>query len=150
MKKETLDAMRAWLDGEMLEYRPVDSNLKWHKVKSASECQGLPFLFDDTDEYRIKPRTIRIGEYELTAGEVSPLEFREDYYMPDLIREGMVQRFRWSCSEFDKQVLERGLVHRSMANAKIHAAALISISHHDKSKVHEFTPCHAKEPEIKI
>ena len=128
MKKETLDAMRAWLDGEMLEYRPVDSNLKWHKVKLASECSGLPFLFDDSFEYRIKPRTISIGEYDVPEPcRVKPWH-GTIYYVADLDFPLEPDKYRWSEVGLDNTRLEQGRVHLTSEAAIIHAKAILSLT----------------------
>jgi hypothetical protein len=57
VKQETLDAMRAWLDGETIQAK---------RIGVVGGFVDLPNpTFRDDLEYRIKPRTIRIGEYEV-------------------------------------------------------------------------------------
>lgn len=128
MKQETLDAMRAWLDGETLEYRDMGTFPEWKIVVPHSECEGLPFLFDDSDEYRIKPRTIRIGEHDVPMPVSETPLYGQKYYMPSVTSEDLVSTREWIKHSIDRRLLSSGLIHLNREAAELHAKALISLT----------------------
>ena len=67
MKQETLDAMRAWLDGETVEESL--SSGRWVEIGGPDKVRSA--VFEDYRVYRIKPRTIRIGKYDVPEPETT-------------------------------------------------------------------------------
>ena len=61
MKQETIDIMRALLDGETVEESL--SSGRWVEIGEPDKVRSA--IFEDYREYRIKPRTIRIGKYDV-------------------------------------------------------------------------------------
>lgn len=128
MKPETLQAMRWWAEGRGVEARSASSNSAddWVELSSTDELSAIGF--SDTMEYRLKRRTIVIGDMEVPAPETEYLNYREDYFVPCLVRELKFDRMRWSGDIFDKNNLRLKLVHRTGESAAQHAKALIKIS----------------------
>ena len=122
MKQETLDAMRAWLDGETVEVQWPSGS--WFRLYSASEA--ISAIFDDASSYRIKPRTIRIGEYDVPEPcRVKPKD-GTDYFVPDLDFPEAPDEYIWNGDDWDSDRFERGLVHLTSGAAELHAKALVS------------------------
>lgn len=80
--------------------------------------------------YRIKPRTIMIGDMEVPepVRDVSELEKGEDYYSPSLVRERIYNACTWDGDDFDLRGFKRGMIHKTKEAAVLHAKALMKIS----------------------
>ena len=78
--------------------------------------------------YRIRPRTIRIGEIDVPepVRECPPLGVK--YYYPTINYSQTYDAFTWQGDGFDKRLLERGLIHLTREAAEQHAKALIIVS----------------------
>ena len=70
--QEILPFVQAAANGEVVEYRRGLG--EWVEKES-------PGIIRDA-KYRIKPKTIRIGEYDVPEPVREPLEFREKYWVP--------------------------------------------------------------------
>ena len=130
MKQETLDAMRAWADGETVEESL--SSGRWVEIGGPDKVRSA--VFEDYRVYRIKPRTIRIGKYDVPAPlpvDCGTFDANTTYYSPDI--ESMDGTFTteeqfWCWDRIDVLRLERGLVHLTREAAELHARALISLT----------------------
>lgn len=78
--------------------------------------------------YRIKPRTIRIGEIDVPEPVRESLPLGVKYYFPSLNYSPTYDEFLWQGDPFDNRVLKRGLVHLTKEAAELHAKALILVS----------------------
>jgi hypothetical protein len=79
-------------------------------------------------EYRIKPRTIKIGDVDVPEPmRVAPEMFTMVYCVTPLM-EKSVSAFPWTGSDGETLMLKRGMVHVDAESAKIHAGAIISLT----------------------
>lgn len=92
-----------------------------------AECVNEP-AWDLSFDYRVRPRTIRIGEIDVPepVRECPPLGAK--YYYPTVQYTDTVDAFTWQGDSFDKRLLERGLIHLTREAAEQHAKALILVS----------------------
>ena len=129
MSENLKEVIKAWLDGEVVEFKSGDDWL----TKSAYEGNGEVQFYYNV-EYRIKPRTIRIGKYDVPAPlpvDCGTFDANTTYYSPDI--ESMDGTFTteeqfWCWDRIDVLRLERGLVHLTREAAELHAKALISFT----------------------
>ncbi|MDE9519686.1 hypothetical protein KKJ17_18680 [Xenorhabdus bovienii] len=90
---------------------------------------GGEFYFDPDKEYRRKPRTIRIGKFDIPEPVREPLENEQRYYYPVINDSDFLYgRSMWEGDSFDNAQLQRGLIHLDIESAIIHAQALISLT----------------------
>ena len=79
-------------------------------------------------KYRIKPKTIRIGEYDV------PEPMREmpardtDYYIACITTSGLHGVATWVCDAQDIEWFNLGVVHSTKDAAVLHAKALLSLT----------------------
>ncbi|MDE9463531.1 hypothetical protein [Xenorhabdus bovienii] len=87
------------------------------------------FYFDPDKEYRLKPRTIRIGSYDVPEPVRYQLEIENDYYIPNLETPEGASCYHcyWNGCHIDKIRLSNGLIHLDRESAEIHAKALIAL-----------------------
>ncbi len=86
------------------------------------------FGFHKKCTYRLKPRTIKIGEYDVPEPVREPLEEGQRYYIPNICIVTTPHTWNWDGDSFDTRCLERGLLHLDRESAEIHARALISLT----------------------
>ncbi|CDM90428.1 hypothetical protein [Xenorhabdus bovienii] len=86
------------------------------------------FYFDPDKEYRLKPRTIRIGSVDVPEPVREPLEEGQDYYFLDLGGESYYDETFWLGDLDDVDRLNRCLIHLDRESAVMHAKALISLT----------------------
>lgn len=108
------EAWRNW------EYENGDG--KWRPLKSTP-------LFSTDCQYRRRPRTIRIGEYDVPEPLREAPEVGTNYWFVSILKEPpTVDSCEWDGAEFDYLLFERGMIHLTEEAAKIHAEALISLT----------------------
>ncbi len=97
-----------------------------------AELPGMP-LWSEFAEYRrsCKPRTIRIGEYDVPEPVREPLNKGEEYYMVELRGASM---WSWSGDSYDVEWLNLGIIHRTEEAAELHAKALLSFTENKTKK----------------
>ncbi|MDE9463562.1 hypothetical protein [Xenorhabdus bovienii] len=92
---------------------------------------GGEFYFDPDKEYRLKPRTIRIGNIEVPEPVREPLEEGDEYFH---VNTGVIYHrdgasiSRWMGYDVDNYRLSAGLIHLDRESAELHAKALISLT----------------------
>ncbi|MDE1488952.1 hypothetical protein KKI90_22265 [Xenorhabdus bovienii] len=89
------------------------------------------FYFDPDSEYRLKPRTIKIGEYDVPEPVREPLEEYDEYFYVNtgaIYHEGGASFSRWMGNDVDNYRLSAGLIHLDHESAELHAKALISLT----------------------
>ncbi|MDR0219225.1 MAG: hypothetical protein LBI71_10135 [Enterobacteriaceae bacterium] len=108
---------------EYFEYRYRD-NGEW-----LSCIGGISFI--DSFQYRLKPRTIKIGNIEVpepirNESEINDGEF---YHVPYFLN-GFADTDRciWVGRDYEIERLRNGLIHKDKASALIHAKALIALT----------------------
>ncbi|MDE9548907.1 hypothetical protein [Xenorhabdus bovienii] len=90
---------------------------------------GGEFYFDPDKEYRLKPRTIRIGDIDVPEPVREKLKHGTVYYYPNLYNmDRSYSHNFYEGMDFDKSMLQRGLIHLDHESAIIHAHALISLT----------------------
>ena len=114
--KEILPVVQAAANGEVIEY--LDGNGEWQDK----------FLADLTAafEYRIKPRTIKIGDIEVPEPMREVPEIGADVWYIAVHQREVAVSTEWNGSGWQHTMLERGLVHKSQLNAEAHAEAIIA------------------------
>ncbi|WP_416778293.1 hypothetical protein ACNFJN_08865 [Xenorhabdus budapestensis] len=93
----------------------------WNTLES--ECG-----FDRVFGYRLKPRTIRIGEYDVPEPAREPLEYYQTFFYPDLLEQTLCKHSFWTDDVHIKLLFKRGLIHLNKESAELHAKALISLT----------------------
>ncbi|OTA16544.1 hypothetical protein Xbed_03471 [Xenorhabdus beddingii] len=114
---------KPWEHFEYFQPDPLDDSLAdWVQCRK-------PISFYSNFEYRLKPRTIRIGLMDVPEPVREPLELDATYYVPRLHSTSAITAiYRWDGVCFDNAMLERGFVHLDRESAEIHARALISLT----------------------
>ncbi|MDE9504589.1 hypothetical protein, partial [Xenorhabdus bovienii] len=111
---------RPWEHFEVFYY---DAN-RWYSM--AGE---ICFNVDANKKYRLKPRTIRIGKFDIPEPVREPLENEQRYYYPSISDDDAWYRSSvWEGDSYDNAQLQRGLIHLDHESAEIHAQALISLT----------------------
>lgn len=116
--KEILPIVQAAANGETIEYDLTTGG--WETKEHADISKAR--------KYRIKPKTIRIGEYDVPEPCREPLENGDLYWIADLGGESPLLGCTWREDRIDDIWLLRGIIHRTQEAADIHSKALISLS----------------------
>ncbi|MDE9467530.1 hypothetical protein [Xenorhabdus bovienii] len=111
---------RPWEHFEVFYY---DAN-RWYSM-AGEFC----FNVDANKKYRIKPRTIRIGNIDVPEPVREELKHGTVFYYPNLrnMCRSRSDNF-YMGTDFDKSMLQRGLIHLDRESAEIHAKALIALT----------------------
>lgn len=91
-----------------------------------TSCTTHPSWFTD-HQYRRKPRTIQIGDYEVPEPCKVELEYGQKYFVPHLTTAG-AKFCTWNGDKHDLYALKANVVHLDFQSAEIHAKALIEVS----------------------
>jgi hypothetical protein len=91
------------------------------------ETLYIPSL-SSVSEYRVKQKTIRIGDFDAPEPVRESLGVGDVYFMANIVATQLYQAASWDDNNFDNQLLKRGLVHLTAEAATLHAEALISLS----------------------
>ncbi|CDG21026.1 protein of unknown function [Xenorhabdus poinarii G6] len=89
---------------------------------------GACFSFWSSHEYRLKPRTIKIGKYDIPEPVREPLAAGQRYYIPNICMVTTSYTWNWVGNSIDTSFLENGLIHLDRESAEIHARALIALT----------------------
>lgn len=104
--------------GEVVQVQRQDGS--WiDRVREGGFCYGL--------KYRIKPRTIRIGEYDVPDPIREALEVGDKYWVAKIDSDSP-QEWEWDGDDWDKKWLAKGIVHLTEEDAQLHSKALISLT----------------------
>jgi hypothetical protein len=90
--------------------------------------KGWLFPFFVLEKIKDAPRFITINGFEVPEPVREPLETGEKYWVVELGSLRNCSNFPWSCDDFDRLALQRGLIHRTQGAAEIHARALLSFT----------------------
>jgi hypothetical protein len=107
--------------GKFPSWKLIDNSLK-DLMES-----GYSIVSFHKQDLQIKPRTIKIGEFEV-SNPVKSVELDVVYYYPALSQDELYDTATWSNDCFDINRLSRGLIHLSKAAAILHAKALLSFT----------------------
>lgn len=112
--KEILPIVEAAANGAVIEFKQAGV---WYERTHNDLCYAY--------EYRVKPKTIRIGEYDVPE----PLRDRpingESVYLVCTDR-AFPLKLQWFTNEYTLYLLDSGLLHRELAGAALHLEALLS------------------------
>ena len=104
-----------------------DNGRSWFDM---SECErsdpALQFDFDDYD-YRIKPRTIKIGDFDVPEPMRTDIVIGNKYFTPSLASASAIG-CKWLGDGRDYELLRNGLCHDTCEAAEVHAKALIALT----------------------
>jgi len=117
------ECIKAWADGAEIELYADDiDGCRWVKSDTPQWAFGT--------KYRIKPKTIKIGKFDIPEPTRTKLAPGEKYWLPypaGYSTTTSVTRI-WSNIMFDEEMLLRGLIHTTEQAAIEHAHALISLT----------------------
>ncbi|MBD1229475.1 hypothetical protein [Xenorhabdus griffiniae] len=105
---------------EYFQYRYADGN-DWLEFASN-------FGFHPEVNFRLKPRTIKIGEYDVPEPVREPLKSGTGYHIPDITDTEFYAAFIWDNDGADAYYLQQGLIHLDRESAELHAKALIALT----------------------
>lgn len=119
------DVIIAWANGERVQFK----NNIGHWVDYPLSIMGTPSFHDPHSEWRIKPRTIMIGDMEVPE----PLREAPEYNTKFWVVVGLtgldfILPMEWKGTESEVRWIERGIAHKTEEAAIAHAKALIKIS----------------------
>lgn len=80
-----------------------------------------------TDRLRIKPKTIRIGEFDVPE----PMRVAPEIggaYWACLVQSGEVQAYKWLNDSTDKNLLKNGFIQATKEGAELQLKALLSLT----------------------
>lgn len=105
----------------------------WLRWQYWNECANQwidaidPISFDPKVKYRRKPKTIRIGEFDVPEPVREPLEYNQEYWIAD-VAYGKPHRNWWGGGEYALCCLVAGLIHLTKDAAQIHIDALLNFT----------------------
>lgn len=115
--KEILPVVQAAANGAVIEFKQAGV---WYEKAHNDLCYDY--------EYRIRPNTIRIGEYDV------PEPLREmpargtTYYVADTVTPKSPREYAWAGDTADIGWFNRGILHSTRDAAVFHAQALLSLT----------------------
>lgn len=98
-----------------------EGKLKWLEVTAHPEWRARV-------QYRRKPKTIRIGEYDVPEPMRVAPEYRSTYWAVNPFYPEGVSRDVWHSASSDRSALANGMLHLTREAAEAHAKALISLT----------------------
>ncbi len=115
--EETAPVMAAAGRGELVQVQGRDD--AWlDRVREDGFCYGL--------KYRVKPRTIRIGEYDVPEPMREAPDVGSRVFLFNMV--GDTKATMWDGDDVDKRMLNSGICHSTQEAAELHAKALISLT----------------------
>ena len=112
--------IKQWLDDDSLKVESLTEQGKWAPTPN-------PYWHESV-EYRFKPRTIRIGEYDVPEPMRVAPELNAAYWVIDINQRVILYASFWNESGFEQMLLKRGVMHDNKKAAELHAKALISLT----------------------
>lgn len=92
------------------------------------DCYHM-MCWNESQEYRRKPRTIRIGEIDVPEPVRVALEKGESYYVADPTQDTfIIDDLYWNDDDSDIRWLARGLIHLTQKAAEAHGRALAALT----------------------
>ena len=123
------EILYAIADGKKVQYRYTTTaeygTWKDFDAKSVEACSNVLTGYPNV-EWRVAPKTIKIGDFEVPEPCKAELVYGQDYYIPSLTA-GACWR-TWNGDKHDVRALKSNLVHLDFQSAEIHAKALIEVS----------------------
>jgi hypothetical protein len=109
-----------WLQDPSLEVEEFSLGFdSWYKC--------IP-TWDAAKTYRFKPKTIKIGEFEINEPYCVAPKVKTLYYVPYLVGIGSSNAVeRWFDAAYDKNLLAKGLCFKTKEDAELCAKAMLSL-----------------------
>lgn len=121
--KEILPIVQAASNGDVIEarFRGNTGEKTWVESQCDWECFGR------SREYRIKPRTIKVNGFEITAPMSEAPKEGVEFFVASPAAEEFHAYFEWEREESDTDWLSRGICHATKEAAIAHAKAMLGI-----------------------
>jgi hypothetical protein len=116
--KELLPFITAFANGERVETQEGGG---WVKL-TEPRFQGRP------ETYRIAPRTIRIGAFDVPEPYRGEMKMGQEYYYPASDQLKSYHVSTWDGHKLDPHRMKRGLIHLTPEAAALHGKALASLT----------------------
>jgi hypothetical protein len=116
--KAVLPFVTAFANGENVESL---NGLTWMRLTDPT-FDGPP------GKYRIAPRTIRIGAFDVPEPYRGEMEFAQQYYMPSMMSGSWNCACKWENNHFHAHRMLYGQVHLTPEAAALHGKALASLT----------------------
>ena len=118
--KDNLHVIEASANGEVVQIKPTGRE-QW--VDIDYPC----FRGDLAYEYRVKPRTIKIGDFDVPEPMRTDIGIGNKYFTPSLASASAIG-CTWLGDGRDYELLRNGLCHETSEAAEVHAKALIALT----------------------
>ena len=120
--KSILGFVQAGAEGKEIEYKRKGSEIWW-----SFNNADLDYLsFTTIEEYRIKPKTIKVNGFDVPEP-LSSIREEEKYFIPAIDLPSMWDEFEWYGDSADHMLKKRGICHPTKEAAIAHAKALLGI-----------------------
>jgi hypothetical protein len=116
--KAMLPIITAFVNGENLQYEDATG---WREINEAG-------FLDPSEKYRIAPRIIRIGAFDVPEPYRGEMKEGQRYYYVALGLDDYSCNTSWNNDESDNQRMKRGLIHLTPEAAALHGKALASLT----------------------
>ena len=117
--KVMIPYITAFVNGEKIERRGA--------VEPWVEADD-PLFHNPSEQYRIAPRTIRIGAFDAPEPYRGEMEMWHDYFVADPTVDGFFITQEWDGDSTDQMLMKRGLIHLTPEAAALHGKALASLT----------------------
>lgn len=125
MKHKYADILNAIAEGQQIQFL---SDHGWEDQDGSTTLVEIVEEFFEPSQYRVKPKTIKIGDYEVPKPISKLLEYDQDYWFVDITNPTLASKTAWNDHEFDRRMLKFGLIHLTREDAETHAQAFIDIT----------------------
>ena len=113
-----LPIITAFVNGEKLEYL----NLRGWEAHEHPTFDAVP------ETYRIAPRTIRIGAFDVPEPYRGEMRKGDTYFIPNFNNSDLIAEYNWEDDDADELHMKRGLIHLTPEAAALHGKALASLT----------------------
>ena len=121
--KNILPFVRAGADGDV-----IQCNLGQRGWADCSEANKELFRIGAKTEFRIKPRTIKIGDFDVPEPMRVEPDAGHEYFVVEALSDIPAASQIWNGMDCEKRWLSIGLCHKSKESAIAHAKAIISLT----------------------
>lgn len=118
-----LPLVQALKEGHTIQfsYSPSNQGAQWFDRPDVQ--------FDAPPEYyRVKPKTIRIGDYDVPEPLRVQPKYGDNYFAAWPTAVDHCNEYRWANDQTDERLFVRGLCHATKEAAVLHAKALLSLT----------------------
>ena len=128
-KKEHPQAkwLRAIADGETLQYRYKQGDDAWVTIGPLTALEVLLDPYASTNNYRIKPRTITIGKYEVAEPMLVVPRVGTEYFVFDPMELSGIDAAIWADDEYDEMRFNSGMCWLKREDAELAAKAITEL-----------------------